>query len=131
MKKTACILLGLSLLSFFSCKEKKGGKTDNLEMKNSGEEELVYEDYEFIDPDDFFELDYRPEKAEEKIGYRKAQNQAPLADKSQTTSFIPGLRPLNEYKTDYTKKKISMKSFYESFSSAKSAAKAQEEEIKI
>ena len=131
MKKTSLFLIAASILLAFSCKEKNNEKNKNTNQAETYSEEvsLEYEDYSFIDPEDFFKLDYRPEKPEPKSVSRKASTLAPVADKTETISVIPGLRALGEYKTNYTKKAGNLKSFLETLASTKSAASKEQEQV--
>lgn len=119
---TALCLLFCSV----SCSKNESGKTassfGSLPLESS---QGFYDDYEFIDPEDFFTLDYRPEKPEEKSAGGKANLENPEAAKEKSASFVPGLRKLSEYKTEYQTKRLSIEEYLSYRNSMKSEAEKE------
>ncbi len=109
MKKLLFGLLALlgvsSILSLTGCGEKQVANAD---------QELVpgveYADYEFIDPSKFFELDYRGEYVEPESVPGKLDLSGDGAA-GASSSVIPGLRSLGNYKTSYNTKRMSLSEY--------------------
>lgn len=113
MKKLLMGLLALlgvaSVLSLTGCGEKKTAFADaNSDQElNPGVE---YADYDFIDPSRFFELDYRGEYVEPESVPGKLDLSGDGA-KGESSSVIPGLRSLGDYKTTYNTKRMSLSEY--------------------
>ena len=106
----AIALISIAVFFTISCDKNKDGLSGNSKVFSLAEgqfadNEIEYEDYSFIDAKDFFNLDYRPEKAEEPSVPGKVKLESPEPSNEKSTSFIPGLRPLNKYKTKYHEKR--------------------------
>ena len=128
----AIAFISIAVLFTISCDKNKDGLSGNSKVFSLAEgqfadNEIEYEDYSFIDAKDFFNLDYRPEKAEEPSVPGKVRLESPEPSNEKSTSFIPGLRPLNKYKTKYHEKRVSDIDYEKYVSSMKSEAKKEAE----
>lgn len=107
-------LAALSMLLFFSCKEKNSDSVKNDASVSSAESiPTEKKDIESYTIEDFFKLDYTAQTPEansipEKIG----TNYTASSEKSE--DVIPGLRSLDKYKTSYKKKRLSLSEYLKS-----------------
>lgn len=107
--KTGLIILlfwvVIGLCMFYGC-----SKGDDYDYSSAS---LIYEDveedtgYRFINPEDFFNLDYTPEIPEKKSIAGKITDSSPSGSGGKDTSIIPGVRELSKYKIKYASKRLS------------------------
>ena len=108
------LLMSIFCVALFSC-EKSHAKKNSIENELGIDSDFIfddsslsledYEDYEFISPDKFFDLDYRPEYPEPESYSGKVNLDNPEASKNPSQSVIPGLRDISDYKISYHTKK--------------------------
>lgn len=114
-----CVFL-LSL-AVSSCN--KDSSSRSKKSKSSGnQEEIEYEEYSFIDPGSFFELDYTPERPEPKTNAGTIVDASPSGQKGKDSSVIPGVRDLLKYKTRYGTQRITASEIIEATKLNQSAA---------
>ncbi|HHU36772.1 MAG TPA: alpha-2-macroglobulin [Treponema sp.] len=121
------------LFSITSCKTDGFFSRFSLGNKNSSvtEQEEEYKDYYFIEPGDFFTLDYSPEKPEAIRKAGKVIDESPSGTKGKNSSIIPGVRELSKYTISYGKHRVSSSEMIEATKQTQSAAqKAVQKEIK-
>lgn len=67
----------------------------------------------FVSSDLFFKPDYTPEESEPLSEPKKVDLSSTPVTNQETTSFIPGLRKLDDYKTDYFQEKLNLSDYIE------------------
>ncbi len=102
-----CICTVLILCMFYGCqKDDPSGNSSRSEF--SSDNDIVYEDYHFLNPEKIFELDYTPEKPENPSKPVTIKDSSPSETTgTENTSVIPGIRKLSEYKIKYADKRLS------------------------
>lgn len=101
----------------------KDSSSRSKKSKSSGnQEEIAYEEYSFIDPGNFFELDYTPERPEPKPNAGTIVDASPSGQKGKDSSIIPGVRDLLKYKTSYGTQRVPASEIIEATKLNQSAA---------
>ncbi len=136
MKKLTIILLICAIL-FPSCKKKTAKSNNNQNTQQISEhkdnsEKKPEKPLERISFDsESFDLDYTPETAEPLIPARRVSIKAKTISEEEPESCEPGLRDISKYKTSYSKKRMSLKEYFEKLAEkAKSTADLEEKFVK-
>jgi len=109
MKKVFSTLMALfAVISLFTAAGCSGKKSAYAE--DGLNPDVEYADYEFIDPENFFTLDFRGEIPEAPSVPGKIDISGSGAT-GDSTSVIPGLRSLDKYQTQYNTKRLSVEEY--------------------
>ncbi|MBR0031336.1 MAG: alpha-2-macroglobulin [Treponema sp.] len=112
-KKFAFFFVFLFAFVFISCKDKKNGSNVASSENQSAASEIQGTKIEFAGFDKLFKLDYTPEVPEEEMIPEKIGTDYSAAS-GKSESFIPGLRSLDKYKTEYKTKRLSIADYLKS-----------------
>lgn len=121
------------LVSITSCKGNNFFSRFFRGDKNASgtEQDGEYKDYSFIDPGDFFTLDYSPEKPESIRKAGKIIDESPSGTKGPDSSIIPGVRELSKYIISYGTDRVSASEMKAAVNQNESAAqRAVQNELK-
>lgn len=113
MKKNfAFLLFVFCAFVFVSCKDKKNKEQENSSDADTALSESSGSNVEFAGFDRLFKLDYTPEVPEADMVPERIGTDYSASGKSE--SFVPGLRDLGKYKTNYSTKRLSVADFLKS-----------------
>ncbi|MBP5284249.1 MAG: hypothetical protein J6Y93_06255, partial [Treponema sp.] len=97
----------LSVLMMAGC----GKKVDVAYADMGLDPDVEYSDYEYIAPENFFDLDYRGEMPEPETPYGKLDLSTKAGGEGSDASVVPGLRDLKDYATSYQTKRLSKEEY--------------------